>query len=134
MVSHGVNYFLLVYRIIIDKGFPYRYTLSVNEGAKMVKINAILTVYADDDVETEYDIEASWVPYDPGKISGPPENCYPPEGGYAEDVTVKFKGVEIKEIEWAARGIKQDDIDAALEEAVAQDDRDYDGPDRREDD
>jgi hypothetical protein len=27
----------------------------------------------------EYEIE----PYDPGRISGPPEDCYPPDGGFA---------------------------------------------------
>lgn len=35
-------------------------------------------------VEFEYEIEAdSYEPYVPAKISGPPENCYPAEGGYA---------------------------------------------------
>ena len=26
------------------------------------------------------------VPYDPGVVSGPVEACYPPEGGYVEDL------------------------------------------------
>ena len=25
-----------------------------------------------------------WEPYDPGRTSGPPESCYPPEGGEGE--------------------------------------------------
>lgn len=35
-------------------------------------------------IEYEYEIETdSYEPYVPAKISGPPENCYPAEGGYA---------------------------------------------------
>lgn len=37
-------------------------------------------------VTISYDIE----PYVPGKISGPPEDCYPPEGGGVSDL-VAFK-------------------------------------------
>lgn len=35
---------------------------------------------------TELLVEISGLidPYRPGKITGPPENCWPPEGGYAE--------------------------------------------------
>jgi hypothetical protein len=35
-------------------------------------------------IEYEYEIdEDGYEPYVPAKISGPPENCYPEEGGYA---------------------------------------------------
>ncbi len=30
--------------------------------------------------------------YDPGRISGPPEDCYPPDGG-VEDYEIKIDGV-----------------------------------------
>jgi hypothetical protein len=33
----------------------------------------------------EFDIEGSVSKYIPAKISGPPENCYPAEGGDLED-------------------------------------------------
>lgn len=38
----------------------------------------------DIDVIVAYEIE----PYVPGKISGPPEDCYPTEGGYVTDMLV----------------------------------------------
>lgn len=36
----------------------------------------------------EYDID----PYDPGVTSGPPENCYPPEGGGVSDMRITVDG------------------------------------------
>ena len=38
----------------------------------------------DDWQEWEYEVGYDFEPYDPGRCSGPPEDCYPPEGGYAE--------------------------------------------------
>jgi hypothetical protein len=35
-------------------------------------------------------ITATVTDYDPGVLSGPPENCYPPEGGDVEDLTVHW--------------------------------------------
>jgi hypothetical protein len=35
--------------------------------------------------ETQYVADCEVSPYDPGRTSGPPEDCYPPEGG---DVTI----------------------------------------------
>lgn len=35
-------------------------------------------------VELELIIEADVSPYDPGQTTGPPESCYPPEGGEVE--------------------------------------------------
>lgn len=40
------------------------------------------TTYLDDD--TEISIEYTQTPYDPGRTYGPPEDCYPPEGGEVE--------------------------------------------------
>ena len=34
-------------------------------------------------VEYDYEIEYEYEPYMEGRISGPPEQCYPSEGGYA---------------------------------------------------
>lgn len=36
-------------------------------------------VFREDEFEVPYEVE----PYVPGYTSGPPEKCYPPEGGYA---------------------------------------------------
>ena len=37
-----------------------------------------------DDPELELLVEGNATPYDPGVTSGPPERCYPPEGGEVE--------------------------------------------------
>lgn len=43
-------------------------------------------------VEFEYDVEIDdYEPYVPAKISGPPEDCYPAEGGYANAVQGKIR-------------------------------------------
>ena len=34
------------------------------------------------------DLDITLSPYDPGCTYGPPENCYPPEGGEIEDLDV----------------------------------------------
>ena len=39
-------------------------------------------------VEVVATIQFSTTPYDPGRISGPPEKCYPPEGGEIDGPTV----------------------------------------------
>lgn len=45
-------------------------------------------------------VEGTQTPYDPGVTSGPPEACYPPEGGEVEiaDVWLKHTG-HVKPIE-----------------------------------
>lgn len=40
------------------------------------------------ELEIDYDIN----PYDPGVTSGPPEHCYPPEGGDVHDLTATRDG------------------------------------------
>lgn len=44
----------------------------------------------DDDLELE--IEYTVAPYDPGCTFGPPEYCYPPEGGEVEELAAYHKG------------------------------------------
>ena len=39
-------------------------------------------------VEVMATIQFTTTPYDPGRISGPPEKCYPPEGGEIDGPTV----------------------------------------------
>src|SRR3989304_407600 len=40
--------------------------------------------------EFELELTGTVYPYVPAKISGPPENCYPAEGGNAEDVSLEL--------------------------------------------
>lgn len=41
------------------------------------------------DDDTEVTVEYTISPYDPGVSSGPAEDCYPPEGGEVEIISVK---------------------------------------------
>ena len=41
-----------------------------------------------DGIEHVVEVEAYCSPYDPGRISGPPEHCYPPEGGECEEIKI----------------------------------------------
>lgn len=42
------------------------------------------------DITVWYEVE----PYDPGRTSGPPEDCYPPEGGGITDMRVTKAGTD----------------------------------------
>ena len=46
----------------------------------------------EDKGEVEYTISADVSPFVPGQLSGPPENCYPDEGGECEDIEVTLDG------------------------------------------
>lgn len=50
------------------------------------------------DDETEVTVEYTISPYDPGVSSGPPEICYPPEGGEVEIVGVN--DADGRELQW----------------------------------
>lgn len=73
------------------------------------------------DVETCYDINCEVTPYDPGRTYGPPEKCYPPEGGEVEIESVCKDGVEIPYEDWEKIGLYSAEArrieDAALEKA-----------------
>lgn len=45
--------------------------------------------------ETEVEVIYTITDYDPGVSWGPPENCYPPEGGEVEIIRVMKDGKEI---------------------------------------
>ena len=49
-------------------------------------MTAITKTLLVEDVEHEVEVFGTVVPYDPGVLSGPPEGCYPPEGGEVEDI------------------------------------------------
>lgn len=84
-------------------------------------------------------------PYDHGRCSGPPELCYPPEGGEVEIdeircVTNGFEHLSQTEIEWLLNERDWEGMSNALAEAAMEDDcepefdsyldddRDYDYP------
>ena len=50
----------------------------------MPTFSANLTLTLDDDSEVELEVEGYIEPLTPARISGPPEDCYPAEGGFAE--------------------------------------------------
>lgn len=40
-----------------------------------------------------------WEYFQPGHLSGPPENCYPDEGGYGEWILLDMDGKHSRELE-----------------------------------
>ena len=59
--------------------------------------------------EEEYDllIDFTITPYDPGNTYGPPENCYPPEGGEIYDLTAFLDGREFSLLDGELEKIEQ---------------------------
>lgn len=45
-----------------------------------------------DDEELELEVTADVEPFVPGKLTGPPEDCYPDEGGTADITDIKLDG------------------------------------------
>lgn len=76
-----------------------------------------------DEAETEIEVEYSISAYDPGVIFGPPERCYPPEGGEVEIMgawlrprgqqrgeSIELSDAEIERIStWLAENPPEDD-------------------------
>lgn len=96
-----------------------------------------LDQYADKNGEVELHFVCSVSPYDPGRLSGPPESSYPPEGGEVEDIETTVLGRDGKLVKiddkWAESLIEhfRDRID---EDAVNLASNDDDGPEYDPDD
>lgn len=73
-------------------------------------------VYDKDDNETVYRVTCYLTPYDPGRTYGPPEKCYPPEGGECEIEKVELNGVEVKD--WEKLGFDNGNIEDLAHEAA----------------
>ena len=50
------------------------------------------TIYLGDLGEQEFLVGYTYAPGDPGQVSGPPENCYPPEGLEIELISLRLDG------------------------------------------
>lgn len=77
------------------------------------------------DEEIELEIEYEIEPYDPGCISGPPEHCYPPEGGNVTSLQAFHEGEIFQLLETEDREIAEH-IETNHDHADDDDDRDYD--------
>ena len=86
-------------------------------------------------------------PYDPGRCSGPPEDCYPPEGGELEDLKVYRVHAKSEEeinpdVLYALLAEENDctpekaesDLEAELYESAEEPEPDYPDPDDYYDD
>lgn len=71
-------------------------------------------------VLVEYDYHKG----DPGRTSGPPEKCYPPEPAYVEITSVKVLGVEVTLPDSDMERI-QEEIEAKIIEQEAAAEQDY---------
>lgn len=67
--------------------------------------------------ECDCDISFNYLPGNPGRISGPPEHCYPPEPAEVEIISVVYRGVYLTPVcdwsfleEWILENYEEDDI------------------------
>lgn len=74
--------------------------------------------------EKTYEVTASVSGYVPAKISGPPENCYPAEGGEVEIESITLDGKEVEQNSFSPKELAQ--MDEKLFEAMMDDDGGYD--------
>jgi hypothetical protein len=70
-------------------------------------------------VEYDLDIRAEITPYSPGCLHGPPEKCYPPEGGECEEMEILLDGRSLTEGELAAMGGDWESYRRTAEESFA---------------
>lgn len=82
--------------------------------------------------EFEYLVTGYVSAYVPAKTYGPPENCYPAEGGEVEDITVTLSGEDVDLNDFSQKD--QDRMIEQLAEAAADDDGGYDESERDYDD
>lgn len=65
--------------------------------------------------DVEFEVEFSSTPYVPAKISGPPEHCYPAEGGEVEIESIFIGEFEVSDVISEAT---RDKIQGLAEEAA----------------
>ncbi len=74
---------------------------------------------ADRNPEIAVVVEYAYHKGSPGRLSGPPENCYPPEPAYIEITSVKVGAVEIVLSEAETERLAAEIEDAITEQAAA---------------
>lgn len=60
----------------------------------------------------------SWEAYVPAKVSGPPEHCYPAEGGYGDWEILDSRGRPAPWLEKKMTGAERQEVDAFLFEKM----------------
>ena len=98
------------------------------------KIHGVMLDVCDDQCEIsekEYQVTGYVSAYDPGVCSGPPDRCYPPEGGEVEDMEVTLDGKAVDDDQFTP--VEFDKMAEALAEAAADMDDYDDGPDDYDD-
>lgn len=78
-----------------------------------------------DEAETLFDVTVDICSFgDPGKISGPPEKCYPPEGPELEIIAIEIRGIgkqpgiSLDQILWPMLGFNDKVQEAILDKAL----------------
>jgi hypothetical protein len=95
----------------------------------MSKGTITYTIYREIELTVAYEIE----PYVPARISGPPEDCYPAEGGYVEDMTVTVGGQPFEITDEERKEIEEHIERAHDHDADRQGDPDHYYEERRDD-
>ena len=80
-------------------------------------------------IEIEIEVEFDATPYDPGVTTGPPERCYPPEGGEVEITSITYNGKPL-ELSDADEKKVQEEIEQEVADGDFNSEPDYDPPDR----
>lgn len=86
-------------------------------------VTATIYVYRDgpngEEIEHEVEVRGTVTPFVPAKISGPPENCYPAEGGEVEDIEVVSVDGAAPPVGWKLTAEEEDEkaVKALREEA-----------------
>jgi hypothetical protein len=110
-------------------------TIYLNEKAENEEKQDVIAELESQHVEVDIEIRASYY-YDPGTISGPPENCYPPESEFEVlNTTIIVSKVEFSEKEFALCFPKANEfLDSIIEDNDLQEkftfEPDFDPPER----
>jgi len=84
-------------------------------------------------VEREYEVVGHVSRIVPARVSGPPEDCYPAEGGEVEDMTITLDGQKFDQSEFSPKQIEKME-EMLFEAAMDDDDYDYEPPEPDYDD
>lgn len=79
-------------------------------------------------IEIEIEVEFGATPYDPGVSNGPPEACYPPEGGEVEIESITYNGKAIELSDDDQKKV-QEEIEQKVADGEFDSEPDYDADD-----